>query len=106
MEAAKAHGVAGLPWHEPGPGAHVARATLSYLHHQAEAGTSCPLTMTHAAVPVLQREPRLAHWAAKAAAPHYDPRDIPIADKAGITLGMGMTEKQGMGVMMAMDAHI
>ena len=95
MEAAKAHGVAGLPWHEPGPGAHVARAALSYLHHQAEAGTSCPLTMTHAAVPVLQREPRLAHWAAKAAAPHYDPRDIPIADKAGITLGMGMTEKQG-----------
>ena len=95
MEAAKAHGVAGLSWHEPGPGAHVARATLSYLHHQAEAGTSCPLTMTHAAVPVLQREPRLAHWAAKAAAPHYDPRDIPIADKAGITLGMGMTEKQG-----------
>ena len=95
MEAAKAHGVAGLPWHEPGPGAHVARAALSYLHHQAEAGTSCPLSMTHAAVPVLQREPRLAHWAAKAAAPHYDPRDIPIADKAGITLGMGMTEKQG-----------
>jgi len=98
MEAAKAHGVAGLPWHEPGPGAHVARAALSYLHHQAEAGTSCPLTMTHAAVPVLQREPRLAHWAAKAAAPHYDPRDIPIADKAGITLGMGMTEKGGSDV--------
>ena len=98
MEAAKAHGVAGLSWHEPGPGAHVARATLSYLHHQAEAGTSCPLTMTHAAVPVLQREPRLAHWAAKAAAPHYDPRDIPIATKAGITLGMGMTEKGGSDV--------
>ena len=95
MEAAKAHGVAGLSWHEPGPGAHVARAALSYLHHQAEAGTSCPLTMTHAAVPVLQREPRLAHWAAKAAAPHYDPRDIPLATQAGITLGMGMTEKQG-----------
>ena len=98
MEAAKAHGVAGLPWHEPGPGAHVARAALSYLHHQAEAGTSCPLTMTHAAVPVLQREPHLAHWAAKATAPHYDPRDIPIADKAGITLGMGMTEKGGSDV--------
>src|SRR6185437_6877913 len=25
----------------------------------------------------------------------YDPRDVPVADKAGITLGMGMTEKQG-----------
>lgn len=95
MNTAKTHGVAGLSWHEPVPAAHAARAALSYLHHQAEAGTSCPLTMTHAAVPVLQREPGLREWAKKAAAPHYDPRDVPIADKAGITLGMGMTEKQG-----------
>ena len=95
MQAAKAHGVAGLSWHEPQPGAHVARAALSYLHHQAEAGTSCPLTMTHAAVPVLQREPSLQDWARKAAAPHYDPRDVPIGEKAGLTIGMGMTEKQG-----------
>ena len=59
MELAKAHGVAGLSWHRPGAGAgaHVARAALSYLHHQVEAGTSCPLTMTHAAVPVLRRDP-------------------------------------------------
>jgi putative acyl-CoA dehydrogenase len=95
MEQARAHGVAGLSWHQPQPGAHVARAALSYLHHQVEAGTSCPLTMTHAAVPVLRREPSLREWADKAAAPHYDPRDVAIADKAGITLGMGMTEKQG-----------
>jgi putative acyl-CoA dehydrogenase len=95
MQAAAEHGVAGLSWTEPGPGAHVARAALSYLHHQVEPGTSCPLTMTHAAVPVLRREPALAEWADKAAAPRYDPRELPIADKAGVTLGMGMTEKQG-----------
>ena len=95
MEQAKAHGVAGLSWHAQAPGAHVARAALSYLHHQAEAGTSCPLTMTHAAVPVLRREPSLREWADKAAAPRYDPRDVAIGDKAGITVGMGMTEKQG-----------
>lgn len=95
MGTAKSHGVAGLSWHEPQPGAHVARAVLSYLHHQAEAGTSCPLTMTHAAVAVLHSQPHLAEWARKAAAPVYDPRDVPVADKAGITLGMGMTEKQG-----------
>ena len=95
LDTAKTHGVAGLSWHEGGAGAHVARAALSYLHHQAEAGTSCPLTMTHAAVAVLRQEPALAEWASKAAAPQYDPRDVPIADKAGITLGMGMTEKQG-----------
>lgn len=95
MEAAIAHGVAGLSWTESGPGSHVARAALSYLHHQADPGTSCPLTMTHAAVPVLRREPALADWAAKAAAPHYDPREVAIGDKRGVTLGMGMTEKQG-----------
>jgi putative acyl-CoA dehydrogenase len=95
MQAAKAGGVAGLSWHARQPGGHVARAALSYLHHQAEAGTSCPLTMTHAAVPVLRSEPALRAWADKAAAPHYDPRDVAIADKPGITLGMGMTEKQG-----------
>ncbi|MFT4197934.1 MAG: acyl-CoA dehydrogenase family protein, partial [Pseudoxanthomonas sp.] len=94
LRAAKQHGVAGLSW-QGGAGAQVARAALSYLHHQAEAGTSCPLTMTHAAVPVLRGEPALHEWADKAAAPHYDPADIPIAAKAGITLGMGMTEKQG-----------
>ena len=95
MQAAIEHGVAGLSWREVSPGAHVARAALSYLHHQVEPGTSCPLTMTHAAVPVLRREPALAEWADKAAAPHYDPREVPIADKRGITIGMGMTEKQG-----------
>ncbi|WP_133500442.1 isovaleryl-CoA dehydrogenase [Cognatilysobacter terrigena] len=95
MDVAVGHGVAGLSWHDARPGAHVARAALSYLHHQADAGTSCPLTMTHAAVPVLRREPTLREWADKAAAPHYDAREVPIADKRGVTLGMGMTEKQG-----------
>jgi putative acyl-CoA dehydrogenase len=95
MQAAIGHGVAGLSWTSPKPGAHVARAALSYLHHQVEPGTSCPLTMTHAAVPVLQREPALQEWARKATASHYDPREVPIADKTGVTVGMGMTEKQG-----------
>ncbi|MCI4567423.1 acyl-CoA dehydrogenase family protein [Lysobacter sp. CFH 32150] len=95
MQAAIEHGVAGLSWTASQPGAHVARAALSYLHHQVEPGTSCPLTMTHAAVPVLRHEPALAEWAEKAAAAHYDPREVPIADKRGATVGMGMTEKQG-----------
>jgi putative acyl-CoA dehydrogenase len=95
MQAAIGHGVAGLSWREAAPGAHVARAALSYLHYQVEPGSSCPLTMTHAAVPVLRREPALREWAEKAAAPDYDGRNVPIADKCGITLGMGMTERQG-----------
>lgn len=88
-------GVASLSWNDPRPGAHVARAALSYLHHQAEAGTSCPLTMSHAAVPALRRESALAEWAGKAIAGVYEPGDVPIDGKRGVTLGMGMTEKQG-----------
>ncbi|QWF15333.1 acyl-CoA dehydrogenase family protein [Lysobacter capsici] len=95
MGHAIAHGVAGLSWHDPRPGSHVARAALSYLHHQVEPGTSCPLTMTHASVPVLRHAPALHEWMRKAAAPHYDGRDVGYGDKAGLTLGMGMTEKQG-----------
>lgn len=100
MGAAIAHGVAGLSWAPqtwqlPEAGAHVARAALSFLHHQVEPGSSCPLTMTHAAVPALRREPALRDWASRASTPHYDPRDVPMTDKRGVTLGMGMTEKQG-----------
>jgi putative acyl-CoA dehydrogenase len=105
MDAAIGHGVAGLSWapHSlktpdwsgPLTGGHVARAALSYLHHQAEPGSSCPLTMTHAAVPALRRTPALREWVEKAVSGHYDPRDLPVAEKTGITLGMGMTEKQG-----------
>ena len=95
MAAAIEHGVAGLSWGDSRKGSHVARAALSYLHGQVEPGSSCPLTMTHAAVPVLRHEPALREWADKAVAPHYDPRDVPIAGKGGATLGMGMTEKQG-----------
>lgn len=100
MGTAIAQGVAGLSWAPaqwslPVEGAHVARAALSFLHHQVEPGSSCPLTMTHAAIPALRREPALHAWAAKAASMRYDRSDVPMADKAGVTLGMGMTEKQG-----------
>ena len=105
MQAAIEHGVAALSWREPAPGAHVARAALSYLHHQADAGTSCPLTMTHAAVPVLRRAPGLREWADKTATFEYDARERPIAAKRGVTLGMGMTEKQGGSDVRANATH-
>lgn len=91
------HGVSNHSWREgPTDAARlVQRAALTFLHHQADAGTTCPLTMTHAAVPVLRAAAGLGDWADRAVAPAYDPRDVPVADKRGITLGMGMTEKQG-----------
>lgn len=96
MRTAIAHGLPSLPWSEPRAGAHVARAALMYLHNQAEAGTACPLTMTFASVPALKRQPEIAaQWLQKALATEYDPRNVPMEQKAGVTLGMAMTEKQG-----------
>lgn len=89
-------GVHGAAWTEPGAGVHVARAASFFLHGQVEAGSLCPVTMTFAAIPVLRREPALyAALADKLATRDYDGRDLPMAAKRSITLGMGMTEKQG-----------
>jgi putative acyl-CoA dehydrogenase len=97
MELGMQHGVHAFAWrHAERPGAHVARAALSYLHSQAEAGTGCPLTMTHSAVPALRHAPALAReWLPRITSLHYDPRVLPAAQKRGCTIGMGMTEKQG-----------
>ncbi|ADR62126.1 acyl-CoA dehydrogenase family protein [Pseudomonas putida] len=96
MRTAVEHGLPSLPWAEPRAGAHVARAAMTYLHSQAEAGTGCPLTMTFAAVPALRLQPELAeYWLPKILACEYDPRNVGDRHKAGVTLGMAMTEKQG-----------
>src|SRR2546423_2917193 len=58
MELGIRHGVSGFAWRNTDrPGAHVARAALSFLHNQADQGTSCPLTMTYASVPALEHQP-------------------------------------------------
>jgi putative acyl-CoA dehydrogenase len=72
-----------LPWLDPRPGAHVARASLFMLLGQVEAGVGCPLSMTFAAVPALRAEPDLAQeW-------------IPRLTVGGALCGMAMTERQG-----------
>lgn len=96
MTAAMDAGIHALSWAEPGTGSQVVRAGLMFLHNQAEAGTMCPTTMTHAAVPALRHQPDVAaEWEPRIRRYHYDPRFLPPEDKAGITIGMGMTEKQG-----------
>ena len=91
MEAGKRWDMHGLPWNEPQPGAHVARAAIYMSGMQAEAGFCCPITMTFAAVPALGG---LGVGAAAVVARTYDGSLRP-ADKAGATCGMAMTEKQG-----------
>jgi putative acyl-CoA dehydrogenase len=76
--------------------AEVARAARYYMVAQVENGHMCPITMTRAAVAALATEPALAATLLpKILSREYDSRFVPLAEKRGITLGMGMTEKQG-----------
>ncbi|HEX2379301.1 MAG TPA: isovaleryl-CoA dehydrogenase [Methyloceanibacter sp.] len=80
----------------PKPGAHVARCAGSYMAAQMEAGHCCPITMTHAAIASLRHAPSIARdLVAKILSRSYDPGIAPIGEKSAITLGMGMTERQG-----------
>jgi putative acyl-CoA dehydrogenase len=85
-----------LPWVERRSGAHVARAALLMIRHQIDEGTTCPLTMTFAAIPSLRLQPELAaEWEPRSLACVYDPRSMPAWEKEGLLFGMGMTERQG-----------
>src|SRR6185369_4180528 len=55
-----------------------------------------PVTMTYASVPALRQSPGLAaRWLPKILSRIYDPSPLPIEEKRGALIGMGMTEKQG-----------
>ena len=96
MKTSIEHGLHASPWTAPGPGAHVARAARTYMHTQVEAGHGCPITMTFAAVPSLRLQPELSSvWEPKITSRVYDPRNVPVEQKQGVTIGMAMTEKQG-----------
>lgn len=96
MQLALESGLHASPWIEPQPGAHVARAAKYYLQAQVEAGHGCPVTMTFASVPALNKVPEIARqWLPKILACAYDPRNISHTGKCAVTIGMGMTEKQG-----------
>jgi putative acyl-CoA dehydrogenase len=88
-------GYAALPW-TGAAGGHVGHAAMVYLMSQVEPGVCCPMTMTYAAVPALRAEPALAaEWEPRLTAGVYDAASRPAAEKAGATVGMAMTEKQG-----------
>ena len=95
MAGALAHGLHGTPW-ALGPGSHLQRAAGFMLATELEPSVMCPVAMTYAVAPALRGNPA---WAA-ACAPglasrEYDPRFLPAAQKTALTMGMGMTEKQG-----------
>jgi putative acyl-CoA dehydrogenase len=88
-------GVHSLAWTTDQPGAHSARAVLSYLWNQIDGSTACPIGMAYASIPVLRSQPELTPWATAIAAEGYDPADVPIERKSAGTIGYFMTEKHG-----------
>ncbi len=74
----------------------VVRAAKFYIASQVETGHLCPITMTRASVAALATQPDLlARVMPVISQPAYDPSFAPYWTKRGMTLGMGMTEKQG-----------
>jgi len=96
MGLAMQHHVHDIAWLGERPGGHVAHVALLALFTQAEAGVMCPINMTYASVPVLRQQATpTAPWLERLIGGAYDPALRPITEKAGITIGMAMTEKQG-----------
>src|SRR5580700_8831243 len=79
-----------------GGAAEVVRAAKFYMAAQVETGHLCPVTMTRASVAALAAQPDLLAKAMLVIATRaYDPSFAAWWTKRGMTLGMGMTEKQG-----------
>ncbi|MGX9350658.1 acyl-CoA dehydrogenase family protein [Shimia sp. W99] len=95
MQEGLGAGYASVAW-TADKGGHATHAALAYFQAQLEPGVACPMTMTYAAVPALQADQKLAEtWIPRLSSGVYDPSMRPIEEKAGATLGMAMTEKQG-----------
>jgi putative acyl-CoA dehydrogenase len=101
MQAAIAWGIHTGPWApsadgKPEAAGHVKRAAAFMMFTEVEASVLCPISMTYAVIPALKFNPRIAsEWLPKLYGRQYDPRFLPAAQKSAVTMGMGMTEKQG-----------
>ena len=74
----------------------MARAAKVIVWYQVDAGHICPVSMTYAVVPALRHQPEVAQrWEPMICSTTYDPANLPASEKAGVTCGMALTEKQG-----------
>ncbi|KLN57851.1 isovaleryl-CoA dehydrogenase [Variovorax paradoxus] len=96
MAAAVGAGLHGTPWTGTSASPHVLRAAGFMLFTELEPSILCPVSMTYAATPALRSNAAVyADWGPKLGSLWYDPALASFKDKAGVTMGMGMTEKQG-----------
>ncbi len=95
MARALQHGLHGTPW-SGGALSHVQRAAGFMLFTELEPSVLCPVSMSYAVAPALRGNSALqAAWGPKLASRQYDPAFVPMPGKSAVTMGMGMTEKQG-----------
>ena len=95
MSAAAEAGLHGTPWVE-GQNGHMRRAAAFMLFTEAEPSILCPISMTYAVMAALRgNEAIYKDWAPGLTARAYDPELKLFSKKRGLTMGMGMTEKQG-----------
>jgi len=72
------------------------RAMRFMLMNELESGHSCPITMTNAAMAVFMTDEALANdWMPRIKTRQYDSSQKSPGNKSGLTIGMGMTERQG-----------
>jgi len=96
MALATGAGLHGTPWADQGASPHVLRAAGFMLFTELEPSILCPISMTYAVTPALRSNAAIyADWGPKLASRAYDPELKLWRDKPGLTMGMGMTEKQG-----------
>ncbi len=96
MTAAVQAGLHGTPWAGEGASPHVLRAAGFMLFTELEPSILCPISMTYAVTPALRSNAAIfAEWAPKLTSRSYDPVLKSARHKFGVTMGMGMTEKQG-----------
>ena len=95
LGAALQHRLHAAPWAAGGP-SHVERAAGFMLFTELEPSVLCPVSMTYAVAPALRANEALQRtFAGLLASPRYDPRFQLASAKTAMTMGMGMTEKQG-----------
>jgi len=95
LGAALRHGLHGTPW-GGGALAHVERAAGFMLFTEAEPSVLCPVSMSYAVTAALRANPALmAELRPRLTGRAYSGEFLPIERKGAVTMGMGMTEKQG-----------
>ncbi|MDP2255542.1 MAG: isovaleryl-CoA dehydrogenase [Polaromonas sp.] len=96
MTLATGAGLHGTPWVGGSASPHVLRAAGFMLFTELEPSVLCPISMTYAVTPALRGNAAIyADCGPKLTGRVYDSALKVWSDKRGMTMGMGMTEKQG-----------